>query len=309
MIITVTMNPALDKTARVQALTPGALNRLADVRVDAGGKGINVSRMVHALSGDTLAMGFTGGEAGAELRRRVEGLGIGSEFLPATGVTRTNLKVVDAQGVLTELNEPGISVTPQALDALLARLSALAGPGDIVVLGGSLPRGAAPDTYYRFAQALGRRGARVIVDADGEAFRLALPAKPVLIKPNRFELLQYYGLPQETPRDALPPLCRRLLALGIGWVALSLGEEGAMFFTRERETSARALKVPVRSAVGAGDCMVGALAFALERGLPFEETVRLAMAASIAAVSTEGTSAPSRDEVDPLMGRIRIEEI
>ncbi|MDR1158999.1 MAG: 1-phosphofructokinase family hexose kinase [Oscillospiraceae bacterium] len=298
MIVCVTMNPALDKTAALTRLVPGTLNRLRHVRVDAGGKGVNVSGMVAVLGGASVCTGFVGGETGRELLRRLEARGLAHDFLTVAGVTRTNLKVFDGENRLTELNEPGPGVTDAEVAALLEKTRALARRGDVVVLSGSLPPGAGIDTYRLFAETLRTAGCRVIVDAEGEPFRRALEAPPHVVKPNRFELLQYGGLPSDTPNEYLPALCRSLLDKGIEWVVLSMGRDGAMFFTRQRAVWAPAPSVEVGSAVGAGDSMVGAIACALQMGLGFEETVRLAMAAALGAVTTQGTRPPARASVD-----------
>lgn len=304
MIVTVTMNPALDKTAELPKLVPGALNRIASVRLDPGGKGVNVSRVIRELGGESVCTGFAGGDAGKTLVRLLTQSGLRSDFLPVDGVTRTNLKVVEPDGTLTELNEPGLAVTGDALDALLARVRRLAGKNGIAVLSGSLPKNADPGVYRDFARALAEAGCRVLLDADGEAFRLALEAAPALVKPNRFELLQAFGLPQTTPDGRLPELCGKLVERGVGFVILSLGADGAMFFTKDESLRAAGLRVPVRSTVGAGDSMVGAAAFALERGLPLRDLARLAMAASAGAVTTEGTNPPSLELVRELEEKI-----
>lgn len=309
MIVTVTMNPALDKTAAVRTLLPGALNRLEDVRIDAGGKGVNVSRMIRVLGGRSVCTGFVGGDTGRELCRRLSEAGLENDFLPAGGVTRTNLKVVDGAGRLTELNEPGVLVDAAALDALLQKVLALAGQDGIVVLGGSLPQGAPAATYRTFARALRAAGCTVLLDADGDAFKLAMEAPPHIVKPNRFELLQYCGLPESTPDAALPGLCRSLLAAGAEFVILSLGGSGALFFTRGQEARAAALPVKVLSAVGAGDSMVGAVACARAQGLDFEQTVRLAMACAIGAVTTPGTNPPPAALVKTLQRQIELRPV
>jgi 1-phosphofructokinase len=307
MIVTVTMNPALDKTAEIARLEPRRLNRLGNVRVDAGGKGVNVSKMIQVLGGESLCTGFAGGGAGKELCERIEQMGIRHRFLPVGGVTRTNLKVIEPDGGLTELNEPGVAVTGAEMDALLEQVKELAGGRGIVVLSGSLPQNADTGAYYTFTQALKAVGCTVLVDADGDSFKKAVEAPPDVIKPNRFELLQYYGLPQDTPDGELPSLCRRFLERGAAWVILSLGEDGALFFTKERSAGAKTVPVKVSSTVGAGDSMVGAVAYALEKRLSFEETVKLAMASSIGAVTTKGTNAPSLELVKELMDRIVLE--
>ncbi len=306
MIVTVTMNPALDKTAHLTQLAPRALNRLEQVRVDAGGKGVNVSRMIAALGGHSVCTGFIGGDSGREVCRRLDADGISHAFLAVEGATRTNLKIIEADGALTELNEPGFTVTEQDLAALRSRVKQLAGQNGIVVLAGSLPRGAQTDTYRDFACALRRAGCRVIVDADGAALRAALQAPPHIIKPNRMELLQYFGLPQDTPDARLPALCRELLAQGVELVILSRGAQGALFVARDAAWQADACATAVRSAVGAGDSMVGAAAFALERGYDLEATARLTMASSGGAVMTEGTNPPSCETVLALMDHVEL---
>jgi 1-phosphofructokinase len=309
MIVTVTMNPALDKTAEIARLEPRRLNRLANVRVDAGGKGVNVSKMIKVLGGESVCTGFAGGGAGKELCERIGQMGIRHRFLPVGGVTRTNLKIIEADGGLTELNEPGVAVTDAEMRALLEQVKELTGLDGIVVLSGSLPQNTPTDTYYTFAKALKEARCTVLVDADGDSLKKAVAAPPDVIKPNRFELLQYYGLPQNTPDGELPSLCQKFLERGVAWVILSLGESGAMFFTKERRAGAGILPVEARSTVGAGDSMVGAVAYALEKRMPFEETVKLAMASSIGAVTTRGTNAPSLELVNELMGGITLETI
>jgi 1-phosphofructokinase len=147
------------------------------------------------------------------------------------------------------------------------------------------------------------------VDADREPFRLALDVPPHVIKPNKYELLQLLGLPQDTNDSELPALCRPFIGKGVEFAALSMGKDGAMFFTSKRSARAKALPVKVLSTVGAGDSMVGAIAFALSRRLAFEETAKLAMACSIGAVTTKGTNPPSKELVDELLGKVTLEEM
>jgi 1-phosphofructokinase len=315
MIITLTLNPALDKTARVDVMKPNALNRLRNVTLDAGGKGVNVSAMIHALGGERIAVGFAGGGAGEELLSLIAQKGLHADFVPIAAVTRTNLKVIDDNGALTELNEPGPHVSGDEWAALERKLAALAEKGSIVVLSGSLPAGLGKDTYQKLSAMLRRIGAAVFLDADGEAFELALEngpdAIPNYIKPNRFELLQYFGIDDDDRVDdmKLIELCRALLDKGVGRIALSMGAEGAIFANENGLWRSPALKVPIRSTVGAGDSMTGALVYSFARGLTDEQGFALAMAASAGACTTEGTRPPDRALVDRLLGQTRIERI
>jgi 1-phosphofructokinase len=307
MIITVTLNPAIDKTARVKKLCPGALNRLQDVAVDAGGKGVNVSAVVSVLGGKTIAAGFAGGTTGDELLMRLDERAIPHDFVRA-GTTRVNLKLIDDDGALTELNEPGPPVSPEEWRALEQKLFAYAARDVIFVLSGSLPRGP-DDVYLRLCRALRERGARVFVDADGEPFRQALLAPPDYIKPNRYELLQYFSAPADTPEAALAEYCRELVGRGVSLAALSLGADGALFVTETACYRAPALSVPVRSTVGAGDSMVAALVYGLDKGLMPEQSMILAMAASAAAVTTPGTKAPDPALVRELETRVQLRRL
>ncbi|MDR0411354.1 MAG: 1-phosphofructokinase family hexose kinase [Treponema sp.] len=315
MIVTVTLNPALDKTARIDVMCPNALNRLRDVQLDAGGKGINVSAMIRALGGESIAVGFAGGGAGAELLSRIAQKGLHTDFVHIAAVTRTNLKVVDNDGALTELNEPGPYISDGEWFAMERKLVGLAIKGNTVVLSGSLPAGLGKDTYKRLSAMLRKNGVAVFLDADSEAFKLALENEPEAIpdyvKPNRFELLQYFGIvDDERITDAeLVALCRSLLDKGVKLVALSMGGDGAMFVNRSGVWRAPGLQVQVRSTVGAGDGMTGALVYGFANALQDEQCFALAIAASAGACTTEGTNPPDSASIDKLLKLTRIEKI
>jgi 1-phosphofructokinase len=314
MIITVSLNPALDKTARVDVMRPNSLNRLEDVRLDAGGKGVNVSAMIQALGGTSMAAGFAGGGAGDELLARFAGQGLTHDFVRIASVTRTNLKIVDETGSLTELNEPGPEITAEEYETLEKKLPGFGTEGNIFVLSGSLPRGLHKDTYKKLCALLRKNGAAVFLDADGEALEKALASDktevPDFIKPNRFELLKLFGMEdRETDETVLIQLCTQLLERGVSLVCLSMGDDGAFFISPRGTWRSPALPVKVQSSVGAGDSMVGALVYGFETGLKAEECFALAMAASAGACTTEGTRPPSRDLVNELLKQVELQKI
>jgi len=304
-IITVTLNPALDKTARVDTIVPGGLNRLENVVVDAGGKGINVSKMIAALGGQSIATGFLGGGSGKEIAKTLHELGIPSDFVEISQPTRTNLKVLCNQHGITEFNEPGATVSDDEMNALKQKLLDYAKPDTIFVFSGSLPRGVDTDIYAALIRMVKNRGAMVFFDADGAAFRAAMEATPDIIKPNKFELLQYFGADESADCIAL---CRQLLDKGVQMAAISMGAEGAFFVTKNESLYAPGLKLNALSTVGAGDSMVGALAYAFSNGMSLREAAALSMAASAGAVTTEGTKPPSRTLVDTLINQVKLEE-
>lgn len=312
MIVTVTVNPAMDKTAEIDCLRPRALNRLAGVVIDVGGKGINVSKTIAALGRQSVACGFLAGQTGQSIRQTLldwPGGGIRPDFLPVAGETRTNLKLVEPGGELTELNEQGPAITPADLDALTARLESLAAPGTLFVVAGSVGPGVPPEFYRDLTLRLKRKGAKVFVDADGPLFAHALEALPHIIKPNAFELAQYFGLDHTPDEQELVGLGRTLAGRGVELVCISMGGQGACFVQGDRAWRAPALEVTPRSSVGAGDAMVAAIACGLDEGLPLEDCLRLGMAVSAGAVTTRGTCPPDRATVEALLPLVRLTEL
>ncbi len=312
MIITVTMNPALDKTARLSRICPGGLNRLQAPAVDAGGKGINVSKTLKSLGGVSVAVGLIGGSAGQRLENHLRQEGIQTDFLTISGETRTNLKIVEENGSVTEFNEPGPCPSLQDIRTLLDKLASRADPQALFVLAGSLPQGVPTDIYREIICLVHRRGARVLLDADGEAFCLGMEAGPDIIKPNLGELASYLGLSEayltDEPGfpDRLAAMGTSLLDKGAGFAAVSLGKMGALFLCGEQRVYCPGLSVEPRSTVGAGDAMAAALAYGWEQGFALADTIRLAMAVSAGAVTTPGTRPPSRKMIDTLMEQVTL---
>lgn len=309
MIVTVTMNPAIDKTVEVDNLIPGGLNRIRRAFFDAGGKGINVSKTICELGGGSVATGFLGGNAGKTIERVLNEKHISNDFIWVEGETRTNTKVFENSGVVTELNEPGPVIGDGQLDALKRKLESYAGPDTLFILAGSIPAGVDKNIYADMITLVHNKGAKVLMDADGELFKRALPAGPDIIKPNRVELEEYAGIDYRAAHEELAEMARKLMANGIEAVAVSMGKSGAMFIRRDYEVRCPALSVKAHSTVGAGDAMVAALAYAWDRKLSNDDTVKLCMATSAGAVTTIGTKPPTRAVVDELMRQVIIEKI
>ena len=309
MIYTVTANPALDKTVVIPDFTPGGVNRVQRLRTDAGGKGINVSKYIAMLGGESVALALLAGEVGKEILAFLERQpGITPKPVWSSGETRTNLKIVDsARRINTDINEPGPAVTAEDLAGLLELLLSGLKPGDSVVLAGSLPGNAPASLYRDWADRCRQRGACVFLDADGEALRLGLEAKPDLIKPNRDELSALVGRPLADEQDILK--AAREISAGVRRVVVSMGDAGALFFSGNEALRSYAAHVPVRSTVGAGDSMVAALAYGAQQGMSWREQARLAMALSTAKVTCDGTQAPPLETVKALLDRIEILEV
>jgi len=309
MIYTVTLNPAIDKTVVIDNFEAGKVNRIKELRKDPGGKGLNVSKTVKALSGHSAALCITGGRSGDELLALADGLTDEIICVRCLGETRTNLKITDpALHTVTDINEPGPVVGADTLDELKNRLLDRVLPGDTVVLSGSLPAGAAASLYYDWTLSLKSAGAGVILDADGDALRLGINAAPLLIKPNDTELCRLLGK-ELSGMNELCDAAAELRDRGIENVVISLGEKGALFAFGGDIYVADAPKVPVISTVGAGDALVAALAYAIDTGISNEETCRLAIAASAAKVMCSGSQPPEPDIIERLLPEVIIKRL
>ena len=309
MIITVTMNPAIDKTVELDTFVHGGLNRIASPVTDAGGKGINVSKTIRAIGGNTLATGFLGKEGSEKIIDALQKEQIAHDFVLVDGVTRTNMKIMEKDGTLTEINEQGMTVSPEKIEELMDKLFTYASEDTLFILAGSIPKGVQTDIYARITTKVKEKGAKVFVDADGELFQKSVEAVPSMLKPNHVELAEYFGVNQNADEAQLVNLGRQLVEKGVETVAISRGGEGALFVTKDQVIRCGGLDVLVHSTVGAGDAMVAALAYAKDAGWGWEESIRLGMAASAGAVTTVGTKPPARDYIDELAKQVELEKV
>ena len=305
-IYTVTLNPALDKTVQVPNFAVDQVNRITWLRQDAGGKGINVSKVIAKLGGESTAIAVLAGQTGKWIADTLSENNIKVQTISVPGETRTNLKVVDTEGgTNTDINEPGPEITDTVLDQALADVIAETSAGDIVVLSGSLPRGAASDTYGRWTRALRDAGLKVYLDADGAALSAGLEQKPYFTKPNDHELSAMLGR-ELADVDAIAAAASEFVAGGINTVCVSMGGNGAVYATADEVWYAGPVKVQVGSTVGAGDSVVAALAFADAQGLSTEDALRLAMATGAANVMESGTQAAERSVMDSLIEKVQL---
>ncbi|MBK9714386.1 MAG: 1-phosphofructokinase [Kouleothrix sp.] len=307
MIFTITPNPALDRTLTVHEIVFDEMVRAADSRLDLDGKGVNVSKALRALGEATVIMGFAGGAAGEQLERGLGAMGLATDFTRVAGETRTNTMILDAAGRYVKANEPGPTVSPEELAALLARVREQARPGDTWICSGSLPPGAPADLYAQLVLLIQSRGARALLDTSGEPLRLGCAAAPFLAKPNAGEAGELTGQPVDGDQGALRA-AEAMLGQGIELVALSLGADGVLLASRGRALRARPPRVSAPNPVGAGDALLAGIAWALERGLPLEDLARWGVASGTAAAMREGTGPAPRAAVEALYAQVQVDE-
>lgn len=321
MIITVTLNPVLDRTYMVPRLEFNEVLHSKPARLDWGGKGFNVSRALKSLGAHSLAMGFLGGAAGQKMANGLRSLGIDTDFTPIQGETRTNIVILEEpDGLLGEssgrhlkVNEPGPAISPAELDRFMSQVDSHLAAGcnplnpnfqrQTWIFSGSLPPGVPPDIYASLIHHVQSSckpdfHARAILDTSGEALRLGLLARPYLVKPNRQEAEVITGFRLITRRD-LDRAGAIFLEMGVQIAAISLGA-GGLYCCWDRsmlQTSRNSILVPAEAIqggnpTGAGDALVAGLIYALEKDLPITEAAQFAVICGTAAAQGPGVELP-----------------
>jgi tagatose 6-phosphate kinase len=278
-VVTVTLNAALDVTYDVEALVPHATHRVLEVRTRAGGKGVNVARVLHQLGRDTVVTGLAGGHTGTLIREDLAASGLADALVPITGQSRRTLAVVSRRdGGATLLNEPGPQVREGEWARFLAHFDRLLAAAQAVVLSGSLPVGAPVSAYADLVHTAHDHGLPALVDAEGEALHAALLAAPDVVKPNAAELRATTGHDDPTLG------AEALLRAGARAVVASLGADGLLAMSDAGAWRATPPEVVLGNPMGAGDATMAALADGLVGGRPWPEILREAVAVSAAAV-------------------------
>lgn len=304
MIYTLTLNPAVDRELTVPAIEFDTVLRASAWRVDFGGKGFNVSRMLNSLGTSSTALGFAGGKSGELLRDGLQSLGIATDFVWVAGETRTNVSIVpEAGGSYIKANEPGPTISAEEQDALLAKVHQLSKDGDWWVLAGSLPPGVDANYYALLIEVIQKAGAKVILDTSGKALELGCQAAPFLAKPNDIELGALTGLPVNDQAQ-ITSAAQKLRQMGVANVIVSLGKKGALLVSPQEVLLIESPKIEEKNPIGAGDSLVGGLTWGLSDGLPLADALRWGIACGAAAASLSGTEIGSRALVEKLYSEI-----
>lgn len=308
MIVTVTPNPAIDRTILVRDFAIGATNRAMAERTEIGGKGINVARHLMSLGCDVLTTGFLCSRDMHGIVETLAGQGVRTDFVRIAGDTRVNIKILDpATGGATEINEAGPSLAADAADALFAKLRALLPTCDVMVFSGSLPPGVPDDLYARAIALAARAGVKTVLDAAGAPLRLGIAARPDLVKPNRAEAEEL--LDARLSNDAeLLAAAKELCERGAQSAVISVGSAGAVYAAAEGSWRARPPQIVPRNTVGAGDAMVASLACSLMRDVPPPEALRLATALGSATAASDASLPPTGD-FEALLPRVSVEPL
>ena len=308
MILTVTLNPSVDLALFVDQLELSDTNRVTRTERDAGGKGVNVSRVIAELGGTTTATGFLGGDTGRFIEQVLTRQGVHHDFVPVPGETRTNVSVEDNSGKPpTTLNSPGPEVGALEWERLLEKVGRLATQAKWVTLGGSLPPGVPKDAFKTLAEWARNSGAKVMLDADGDPLKQGLLGSPDFIKPNTKEAARLLGRPIETLEECLTAVEELSKLHPGGIVIISRGAEGAVLGSAEGVLIGTSPKVKAKSSIGSGDSLIAGVLWGLTSGLEVAEAFRYGLAAGAATAMTDGSEIGSKETIYELLSSAVVE--
>jgi 1-phosphofructokinase len=308
MIVTSSMNPAIDRTLFIPEFQPGKTNHVGETRTDAGGNGVNVCRALKVMGTDSMTCGFIAGKNGRYIKDYLSSLAVACDFVEVAGETRTNIKIVDQNGVHTDINEAGFEITDSDFKRLKTRMAEYTRRGNIVVMCGSTPPKFTLERYRELCCMATERGCELFVDAHGAVLMEGLKAKPMYVKLNQDELEDTLKTKFTSHED----ICRggrEILGLGAANVVVSLGAEGAIFMGEGPTLFVKAPKVSVRGPVGAGDVMVAGIVHARQNRMDYATAACYSVAAASASVTVEGTRMATRRDVLRLFQTVKAEMI
>ncbi|MGA7677218.1 MAG: 1-phosphofructokinase [Dehalococcoidia bacterium] len=309
MIATVTLNPSLDKTVSVEELVVDEANRWTSLRRDPGGKGINVSRVIHELGGETIAYGFIGGFDGEALKHLLRQQGVPFDFTPIKGEIRSNFIITDSETRRqTRIDAPGPNISRDELRKLIDKITRIKSKPDFLVLAGSVPPGVPADIYRQLIEKAKENGIKTVLDSDNKWLKEGIKAKPNVIKPNVHEAEELLEI-QLRDEVSIIEAVKALVSKGIEVAAISRGKDGLIVATKEKVLKVTSPQVEVRSTVGAGDSAIAGLVLKLSQGHRIEKASQWAAAAGTATTLTPGTELCRREDVERLLPQVKVERL
>jgi len=306
-IVTLTMNPAIDVNTSVDNFVAERKLRCGNPSREPGGGGINVSRAIRKLGGESIALYTCGGLTGQMFQELLHHEGLNHRPIPIKDGTRENIIVYEESSTLQyRLCMPGPMITDDEMKSSLDQIIALDPRPDFIVASGSLPPGAPKNFYAEAARVAKQLDSKIIVDTQGEPFQLALEEGLFLVKPNLRELSQLGEHLIENEKQIEDMAEKIVQSSRSEVVVVSLGAAGALMVTKEESRYIRPSAVPIKSKVGAGDSMVAGIVLALSRGNTIQDSVSFGVAAGTAAVMTPGTELCRREDTERLFKEMRL---
>ncbi|MCS0325441.1 1-phosphofructokinase [Vibrio diabolicus] len=307
-VVTITLNPALDLTGSVNELNVGSVSLVQQSNLHAAGKGVNVAKVLSDLGADVTVTGFLGKDNPELFHQLFNDIGVKNEFVEVQGATRINVKLVEANGNVSDINFPGVQVTADEIARFEETLFRLAKTHDYFVLAGSLPGGVTAEQCSAWIKALHQQGKKVLFDSSKAALKSGIEAHPWLIKPNDEELGDFVGEHLETPEQC-QAAAQTLSDKGIENIVVSMGADGVMWLNQGKWLRAQPPRMNVVSTVGAGDTLVAGLCWGHMQLTPKKDLLRFATALSALAVSQVGVGLTSQEELENIKLQTEVSEL
>lgn len=307
-VVTITLNPALDLTGSLDSLNLGSVSLVKESNLRAAGKGVNVAMVLRDLGADVTVTGFLGKDNPELFHQLFSKIGVTDRFVEVDGSTRINVKLVEKNGSVSDINFPGVEVNEAQIAQFERVLHELANDHDYFVFAGSLPGGVTPAQCAAWIAQLRERGKKVLFDSSKAALAAGLDAKPWLIKPNEEELGDFLGQTLDT-REACQNAAQTLSNKGIDNIVVSMGADGVMWLHDNQWLHAKPPRMQVVSTVGAGDTLVAGLCWGHMQQMPKTELLQFATALSALAVSQVGVGVTSQQELDQIKLNTQVNEL
>ncbi|NAW91293.1 MULTISPECIES: 1-phosphofructokinase [unclassified Vibrio] len=307
-VVTITLNPALDLTGSLDVLNVGSVNLVKQGSLHAAGKGVNVAKVLSDLGAKVTVTGFLGRDNQELFCQLFDQMAAIDEFVRVDGATRINVKLVEKSGEVSDINFPGVEVTPLAIEQFERTLERLAADHDYFVLAGSLPQGISPALCASWIEKLHSMGKKVLFDSSRDALKAGLDAKPWLIKPNDEELSQFVGRELHTPEQC-QAAAAQLAEKGIENIVVSMGANGVMWLNQHQWLHAKPPRMQVVSTVGAGDTLVAGLCWGHMQQMEKTELLTFATALSALAVTQVGVGMSNRKQLETLQQQIQLQPV
>jgi 1-phosphofructokinase family hexose kinase len=305
LILTLTINPAIDRTVSVDKLVFEDRAYILDRSEAGGGRGINASKVIHAFGGKTLALLTAGGAVGEKMLKLLTGMGFPFEAVRSANDSRVNLTISDKQGLTIKLNEIGNPLSPAELKQIRQLVEARLGKAHWLMICGSIPPGVPPHFYCELIEMAKRHGVKTLVDTDGDALLHSLEAKPTLITPNQHEGERLLGRALITRGQFLEAL-ERIQKMGSESVILSLGSRGAIGSGPEGVFEALPPHIDALGPIGAGDAMAAAFTWSVEKKKSFADSLRWGVAAGTAKAMLPGMTFPTLDQTRAVYKQVEV---
>lgn len=306
MITTVTLNTSIDKAYRINnVVESGKVIRVSQCNNTAGGKGLNVSRVIYTCGEDVLSTGFVGGNTGNLVEELLKKDGINSEFIHVKRETRNCINILDENNVSTEFLEPGEALEKEEIDKFIKEFDRIIDSSNVITISGSVPKGVPTDIYATLIKMIKSKNKKVILDASGDLLKEGIKAIPTMIKPNSEEMEHLLGVSINNKDEVLKSAIK-LYESGIKIVVVSLGKEGALLVCDQGIYHGKPPKINAINTVGCGDSMVAAFAVGLERKYSYKECLRYAISVSAANAMTLSTGSFRLEEAKDIYDEVDI---